>query len=101
MVLRSERSLKWRMLSLAQTSKYVNGTSVLSIKKFRRGQLGQKGLAKLDSYCSHKLIFMLSDRIVVSNKTFMQFEILNRLSEHLHEIDCKYNVHIQAHTMKW
>ena len=36
-------------------------------------------------------------------KTFMQFETLNnRLSEHLHALtDCKYNVHIQAHTMKW
>ena len=32
-------------------------------------------------------IVMLSDRIVVSNKTFMQFERLNRLSEHLHETD--------------
>ena len=29
-----------------------------------------------------KLVFMLSDRIVVSNKTFKQFERLNRLSEH-------------------
>ena len=33
MVLRSEGSLKSKMLSLARTSKYVNGTSVLSIKK--------------------------------------------------------------------
>ena len=33
MVLRSERSLKLKMLSLAWTSKYVNNTSVLSIKK--------------------------------------------------------------------
>ena len=33
MVLRSEKSLKSKMLSLAQTSKYVNDTSVLSIKK--------------------------------------------------------------------
>ena len=33
MVLRSERSLKSEMLSLAQTSKYVNNTSVVSIKK--------------------------------------------------------------------
>ena len=33
MVLRSERSLKSKMLSLARTSKYVNDTSVLSIKK--------------------------------------------------------------------
>ena len=32
-VLRSERSLKSKMLSLARTSKYVNDTSVLSIKK--------------------------------------------------------------------
>ena len=32
MVLRSERSLKSKMLSLARTSKYVNDTSVLSIK---------------------------------------------------------------------
>ena len=46
-----------------------------------------KGLDKLDSYCSDKLIFMLSDRIVVSNKTFMQLERLNRLRENLHEID--------------
>ena len=51
------------------------------------GPLGLKRLAKLDSYCSDKLIFMLSDRIVVSNKSFMQFERLNRLSEHRHEID--------------
>ena len=33
MVLRSERSLKSKMLSLARTSKYVNDFSVLSIKK--------------------------------------------------------------------
>ena len=33
MVLRSERSLKSKMLSLARTSKYVNDTSVLNIKK--------------------------------------------------------------------
>ena len=33
MVLRSERSLKLKMLSLVRTSKYVNDTSVLSIKK--------------------------------------------------------------------
>ena len=32
-VLRSEKSLKSKMLSLARTSKYVNDTSVLSIKK--------------------------------------------------------------------
>ena len=32
-VLRSERSLKLKMLSLTRTSKYVNNTSVLSIKK--------------------------------------------------------------------
>ena len=32
MVLWSERSLKSKMLSLARTSKYVNGTSVLSLK---------------------------------------------------------------------
>ena len=31
MVLRSERSLKSKMLSLVRTSKYVNDTSVLSI----------------------------------------------------------------------
>ena len=74
MVLRSERSLKSKMLSLARTSIYVNDTSVLSIKKVVGGQLRLKGLAKLDSYCSDKLIFMLSDRIVVSNKTVMQFE---------------------------
>ena len=33
MALRSERSLKSKMLSLARTSKYVNNTSVLSINK--------------------------------------------------------------------
>ena len=33
MVLRSERSLKSKMLSLERTSKYVNDISVLSIKK--------------------------------------------------------------------
>ena len=33
MVLQSERSLKSKMLSLKRTSKYVNNTSVLSIKK--------------------------------------------------------------------
>ena len=32
-VLRSEGSLKSKMLSLARTSKYVNDTSVLSINK--------------------------------------------------------------------
>ena len=37
-------------------------------QKVRGGQLGLKGLAKLDSYCSDKLTCMLSDRIVVSNK---------------------------------
>ena len=57
------------MLSPARTSKYVNDTSVLSIQKVRGWQLGLKGLAKLDSYCSNKLTFMPSDRIVVSNKT--------------------------------
>ena len=49
--------------------------------------LPHQGLAKLDSYCSEKLIFIFSDRIVVSNKAFMQFERLNRLSAHLHETD--------------
>ena len=34
MVLRSERSLKSKMLSFARTSKYLNDTSVLSIKTF-------------------------------------------------------------------
>ena len=68
MVLRSERSLKSNILSLAWTSKYMNNTSMLSIKKVRGGQLGLNGLAKLDSYCHDKLIFMLSDRIVASNK---------------------------------
>ena len=33
MVLRSERSLKSKKLSLARTSKYVNDTSVLCIRK--------------------------------------------------------------------
>ena len=33
MVLRSEGSLKLKMLSLARTSKYVDNTSVLSINK--------------------------------------------------------------------
>ena len=33
MVFRFERSLKSKMLSLARTSKYVNDTSMLSIKK--------------------------------------------------------------------
>ena len=33
MVLRSERSLKSKMLSLARTSKYVNDTRMLSSKK--------------------------------------------------------------------
>ena len=33
MVLQSEESLKWEMLSLARTSKYVKNTSVLSINK--------------------------------------------------------------------
>ena len=36
MVLRSERSLKSKLLSLARTSKYVIDTSVLSIKGRRR-----------------------------------------------------------------
>ena len=56
------------MLSLARSSKYVNDTSVLSTKNVRGWQLGLKGLAKLNSYCSDKLTFILSDRIVVSNK---------------------------------
>ena len=68
MVLRSERSLKSNILSLAWTSKYVNNISVLSIKKVSGGHLVRNGLAKLDSYCSDKLIFMLSYRIVASNK---------------------------------
>ena len=33
MVLRSERSLNSKMLSLARTSKYLTDTSVMSIKK--------------------------------------------------------------------
>ena len=36
MVIGSERSLKSKMLSLARTSKYVNDTSVLSIKRQKR-----------------------------------------------------------------
>ena len=44
------------MLSLAWSSKYGGG------------QLGLKGLATLDGYCSEKLKCMLPDRIVVSNK---------------------------------
>ena len=62
MVLRSERSFKSKMLSLARTSKYVEH------QKVRGGKLGLKGLIKLDSCCSGKLIVMLSDRIVVSNR---------------------------------
>ena len=65
MVLRSERSLKSKMLSLARTSKYVNDTSVLSIEKSEEDR-SDKVLAKLDSYCSDELIFMISNRIVVS-----------------------------------
>ena len=57
MVLRSEESLKSEMLSLARTSKYVNNTSVKH-QQVRKGQL--KGLTKLDSCYSDKLIFMLS-----------------------------------------
>ena len=97
MVLRSEKSLKSKMPSLVRTSKYVNDTN---IKKVRRGQLGLKGLAKLDSYCSDKRMRMLSDQIVVSNKTFMQFE---RVSICMKLAYCKYNVYIQAYmyTMKW
>ena len=60
---------------------------LVHVYKVKGGQLGVKGLDKLDSYCSDKLIFMLSNRIVVSNKTFMQLERLNRLRENLHEID--------------
>ena len=60
MVLRSEGSLKLEMLSLARTSKYVDNTSVLSIKKDRGGQLRLKGLIKLDS--DSVVISMLSDR---------------------------------------
>ena len=55
------------MLSLARISKYVINTSVKH-QQLRGGQPGLKGLTKLDSYCSDKLIFMLSDKIVVSNK---------------------------------
>ena len=63
MVLRSEGSLKSEMLSLAWIYKYVDNTSVLSINKTDRGgQLKRKGLTELDSLCSGKLIFMLSDR---------------------------------------
>ena len=39
MGLRSERSLKSKMLSLARTSKYVNDTSVLSIEKSEEDRL--------------------------------------------------------------
>ena len=84
MVFQSE-SLKSKMLSLARTPKYANNTSVLSIKKVRGGQLGLKGLTRLNSCCIDKLIFMLSDRNVAPSKTFMQFERQNTLSEHLHE----------------
>ena len=56
------------LLSLARASKYVNNISVLSIKNVRGGQLGLKGLTKLDSYCSDNLTCMLSDRTGVSNK---------------------------------
>ena len=68
MVLRSEKSLKLKMLHLAWTSKYVNNIKCVEHKKVRGGQLGLKRLTKPDSYCSDKLIFMRSDRIVVSNK---------------------------------
>ena len=64
------------MLSLERTSKYVNNTT--EHQKIRGGHLGLKGLAKLDSYCIDKLTFMLSDRIVVSNELFVQFERLKR-----------------------
>ena len=63
MVLRSKESLKSaEMLSLPRTSKYVKNTSVLGIKKSEKDSLRPKGLIKLDSYCSDKLIFMLSGR---------------------------------------
>ena len=56
MVLRSERSLKAEMLSLARTSKYVDNTSVLSIR-----QLRLKRLIKLDSY---SVVISMKDKIV-------------------------------------
>ena len=60
MILRSEGSLKSEMLSLARTSKYVKNTSMLSINKSEEpGQPRPKGLIKLDSYCSDKLIFFV------------------------------------------
>ena len=58
MVLQSGRSLKSEMLSLTRTPKYVNSTSVLSIKKSEE-ESGLKRLTKLDSYCSDRLMFMI------------------------------------------
>ena len=57
-------SFKSKMPSLTRPSKYVNNTSVLSIKEVRGGQLGLKGLAKLDSYCSDTLTRARSNIIV-------------------------------------
>ena len=42
--------------------------SAINKQQLRRGQLGLKGLAKIDSYCSDKIIFVLSDRNIVSNR---------------------------------
>ena len=83
MVLRSERSLKSKMLSLARTSKYVKDTSVH--QKQRRTatieRTRQTGVIVVINLYSCFLIELLCQ-----TKTFMQFERLNRLSEHLHEI---------------
>ena len=72
MVHRSEGSLKSELLSLVRTSKYVTNTN---IKHQLRG--GQLGLTKLCSYCSDKLIYMLSCKIVVSNKNIYGIWKLN------------------------
>ena len=64
---------KSKMLSLA----YMNDTSVLSIKTSVEDSWDR--LTKLDSYYSDKLILMLFDRVVVSNKTFVQFERLKQI----------------------
>ena len=61
MVLRSEESLKSEMLSLARTPKYAKNTrlSVFSVNKSEEDRAPRpKGLIKLGSYCSDKLIFM-------------------------------------------
>ena len=75
------------MLSLARTSKYVNDTSVLSIRKSEEDRQDWKDSPNLVVILVINLYVCFSIELLCQTKTFMQLERLNRLTEHLHEID--------------